>query len=110
MNNDDIFREFWANYRWPDPKPIFYRLYHDDLGNPVIYTMEDLDGKYIDVTREQYTAADYKIKVIDGKLVPQQREQLIRKLKPASSGVSCHPQDITIVVADDTPNTKWQKT
>jgi len=109
MNNDDIFREFWANYRWQDPQPISYRLYHDDSGTPVIYTMENLDGKYIEVTREQYVAADYKIKVVDGKLVHLQPVQIIRKLKPGQSGVPCHPSDVTIVMEDSGTNTKWQK-
>ena len=109
MNNNEIFLEFWRNYQWPNPAEIFYRLYHDDHGNPLIYTMEDLPGNYIDVTAEQYTRSDYGVRVIDGRIQELARSARPQKIKPAVKGTPCHPRDISIVVHEQSSNQPWSK-
>lgn len=109
MNNDEIFRKFWANYQWPDPVPVARRLYHDDSGDPLCYTMEDLPGKYIQVTAEQYARASFGVRVIDGQLVELEPVRLIRKLQPSAFGTTCHPQDVAIIVQSSSPNQSWEK-
>jgi hypothetical protein len=101
------FLEFWNNYTWTDVKPVHFRLYHDDAGLPLFYSHEELLGKYIDVTPEQFALQDRAVKVIDGKLV---RERTVRmtKIVPARSGTLCHFTDVTIVVADQ-PGQYWKK-
>ena len=102
------FLEFWTNYQWIDAIPVVYRLYYDDAGLPLFYSHEDLPGKYIDVTPEQFALQDRLLKVIDGKIVCH-RTARMNKLAPADSGTLCHSNDVTIVVADQ-PGQYWKKT
>ena len=101
------FLEFWNNYTWTDVKPVHYRLYHDDAGLPLFYSHEDLPGKYIEVTPEQFALQDRSVKVIDGKLV-RQRTARMSKLVPSTAGALCHVQDVTVVVTDQ-PGQYWKK-
>lgn len=102
------FLEFWNSYQWTDLKPVYYRLYYIDSGEPLFYSHEDLPGKYIDVIPEQFALQDRSVKVIDGKLV-RQRTARMTKIVPADSGTLCHIQDVTVIVADY-PGQYWKKT
>jgi hypothetical protein len=101
------FLEFWNNYKWIDTKPVYYRLYYSDSGLPLFYSYEDLPGKYIDVTPEQFALQDWSVKVIDGKLV-RQRTVRMTKLVPTDSGTLCHARDVTVVVVDQ-PGQYWKR-
>lgn len=109
MNNNEIFQEFWDNYDWPPPKPIFFRLYHDGAGNPLLYTMEDLPGKYVEVTAEQYARANFSVRILDGKMQELEPEVNMRKLRPGSDGTPCHLGDVSIVVPENNAHQKWKK-
>ena len=62
--------EFWATLQaMPEPAPVFYRLYHNEDGTPICYTMEDLPGKYIEVDQETYSLADYSVRVVNKQLI-----------------------------------------
>jgi len=102
------FLEFWNSYQWTDPAPVHYRLYYDDAGLPRFYSHEELPGKYIDVTPEQFALQDRLIRIVDGKIV-QQRTARINKLAPAKSGTLCHLADVSVIVADQ-PGKYWKKT
>ena len=101
------FLEFWNNYQWTDAMPVYYRLYYSDAGLPLFYSHEDLSGKYVDVTPEQFALQDRSVKVVDGKLI-RLRTSRISKLVPAKSGTLCHPNDATIVVSGQ-PGQHWKK-
>ena len=101
------FLEFWNNYKWTDAKPVYYRLYYSDSGEPLFYSHEDSPGKYIDVTPEQFALQDRSVKVIDGKLV-RQRSARMTKIVPATVGTLCHPTDVAVVV-EDQPGQYWKK-
>ena len=102
------FLDFWTNYQWIDATPVHYRLYYDDAGEPLFYSHEDLPGKYIDITPDQFVLQDQSVRVVDGKIV-RQRTARMSKLVPANSGTLCHTQDVTVVVADQ-PGQYWKKT
>jgi len=104
---EEEFLEFWKNIQWPKPKPVYYRLYHNDVGEPLFYSHEDLPGRHIDITPEQFVLQDQSVKIVDGKLV-RQRQTRITKLVPRNSGVLCHSNDVTIVV-DQQPGQYWKK-
>jgi hypothetical protein len=103
--NTQNFLEFWDTYTWPESKPVFFRLYYDDAGHPLCYSMEDHSGKYIEITAEQYAESSGRVIVKNGKLV-KQYQTTTSKLVLAQHGTPCHPQDVTIIV-DSEPNQKW---
>jgi hypothetical protein len=105
---EEEFLNFWTDYKWTDVKPVQYRLYYSDAGDPLFYSHEDLPGKYIDITPEQFALQDRSVTVVDGKLV-RQRTVRMSKLVPAESGTLCHVQDVTVVVTDQ-PGQYWKKT
>jgi hypothetical protein len=102
------FLQFWNDYKWTDIKPVLYRLYYGNAGEPLFYSHEALPGKYIDVTPEQFALQDWSVKVVDGKIVSE-RSARMTKLVPAESGTLCHTQDVCVVVADH-PGQYWKKT
>lgn len=109
MSNDntEIFLDFWANFTWPEVKPVFFRLYYDDKGDPVVYSMEDLPGNYINITAEQFAQGDVQVKVVDGSIVPN-KKIAVYKLVPDTNGTPCHPGDVSIVVDKEQPNQCWR--
>ena len=100
--------EFWSILQAkPDPKQIFYRLYYNDTGSPIIYSMEDLPGNYIEVDQSTYVLASFNVKVSDGRLVYIKPVVTVKKLQPSTNGTACDPQDVCIVVNTDQPHVKW---
>lgn len=102
MNAD----EFWAIlHSMPLPRPVFYRLYYDADGLPIVYTQEDLPGTYIDVDPETFAISSMNVRVVDNKLIKYNR--VIQKLMPSDTGTPCHPDNVAIVVREDQPHQKW---
>ena len=99
------FWEAFKNWDPPPPVPIYRRLYYNDQGRPLFYTMEDLPGNYIDVDAETYALGLMNVKVTNKKIIKIQI-QYYTKLVPNGIGTPCDPRDVCIVV-DSTPNTKW---
>lgn len=106
MNNNEIFEDFWKSYVWPEPATIFYRLYYNDQGMPIAYSMEDLPGKYIEITAEQYAVSDPHVRVKNGQLI-KTTTCAISKLIPAADGTPCAVDNITIV-ENTQHNQKWK--
>lgn len=92
---------------WPEPKPVFFRLYHDDAGCPLFYSMEDVPGTYIEITQEEYARNSTNVRVRNGRLETI-RWQTTNKLVPGETGTTCHPDNVAIVVTTE-PNVKWSK-
>ena len=103
-NNNEIFEEFWTNYSWAEPIKLSYRLYYDEFGNPVAYSTEELDGKYIEVTPEQYASNNYNVVIRNNQLVDKTNFIITTKLVPAEVGTPCDPTDVTIVVTNSHSN------
>lgn len=101
--------EFWAILAaMPEPKEPFFRLYHDDQGLPLFYSMEDLPGTYIELTQQQYAENATNVRVRDGKLVPV-TWTTTQRLEPGDTGTPCHPDDVSVVVDADQPHQLWGK-
>lgn len=102
--------EFWKIlHDVPEPKPIFHRLYYNDDGTPVCYSMEELPHKYIELTVDQYNKSPPNIRVVNGKIVEIKPPIVYRKLVPSIiDGTPCSPDNICIVVDNSTEHIKWK--
>lgn len=96
-----------SEWHWPEPKPVFFRLYYNDQGHPVTYSMEDIPGNFIEIDQETYAKSSYHVRVVNGKLTHLDYTRVCSKLQPSNSGTPCHLQDVAVVVATE-PNIKWK--
>ena len=110
-NNTENFLEFWQSFQWPEIQPVTYRLYYDDEGRPIIYTMEDLPGTYIEVDQATYIYGSFGVKVVEGKLIIIQPAITAKKLQPSQNqGTPCDPRDVCVVVDHSENHQKWNST
>ena len=99
--------EFWSIlHSMPEPLPVFWRLYYNDQGQPVCYSMEDLPGNYIDIDAETFGLAPANVRVVDTKL-KYITTRTSDKLVPGTAGIMCHPQNVAVIVEQN--GTYWSK-
>lgn len=102
------FLKVMAEYQWPDPKPITYRLYYNADGTPECYSTEELSGKYIEVDAQTFVLRPWNVRVKDQKLIYIEPKTLLQKLSvDPESGTPCHPQDVCIIVPTQTAHKLW---
>lgn len=86
---------------------LIYRLYHDQNGCPLFYSMEDLPGDYIDITVDQFNRSNSHVRVVDGRLIEKSFDNL--KLVPSTSrGQYCCSTDVSIVVDSSQSHRRWE--
>ena len=104
------FWRVWNSFQWPEPKPVFYRCYYLEDGTPDFYTMEDLPGSWIEVTKEVYLLSPRNARVVDGQLQIFEVKKTVTKLKPnQTQGIDCDPRDICLVIEKGIKSLKWEK-
>ena len=92
--------EFWAPFKSiVDPAPVFYRLYHDEQGYLLFYSMEDVPGNYIEIDHEAFSAGSPRVRVVDGQL-RHIKTNVSAKLVPSSQGQACDPRDVAVINND----------
>ena len=102
------FLEAWQAWsqQTPPPQKIFYRLYYNEDGHPLFYSMEDLPGLYISIDQELFSRSPRNIRVIKNKIVFL--DQLTsKKLIPSEHGTACRPDNVSIITNEQEPHTKW---
>jgi hypothetical protein len=87
-------------------KPEF-RLYYDDEGFPLFYSMEQMPGNYIVVDSDTYLNGPKHIRVIDGKIVIY-KTVFAKKIAPSTQGQPCDTRDVCVIVDENQTHTKWQ--
>lgn len=91
----------------PEPDPVSWRLYYDDQGRPLTYSMEALPGNYIEIDAATYHRGPLNVRVVNGELRYIQHTWS-QKLVPSERGTACLPTDVTIVV-DQEPRQYWSR-
>ena len=98
--------EFWAIlHAMPEPQSVSWRLYYNEAGEPITYSMEDLPGTYIEVDAETYAQTPMNVRVQAGRLI--KLKPAVRRLVPSDSGTPCYPDNVAIVVPDTEPYQRW---
>ena len=85
------------------------RLYHDDDGRVMFYSMEDRPGTWIEVDAATYAQARHDVRVISGKIVEIPKIKKINKLRPGDHGTCCDPRDICLITTADQPHVRWSQ-
>ena len=94
--NEQLSTGFW----------IFESFDNKETGEPIAYSMEELEGDYVTVTKEQYHQGRYDVVIKDNGIFKLDSIQYIRKLIPDQKGVAC---DLTnVLILDPTSNKKWK--
>ena len=100
-------QEFWeALAPQPTPEPPRFRLYHDNQGLPLFYSMEEVSGNYIEIDQQTYFNPPTHVRVVDGKLKILFTHQP-EKLVPSDTGTPCSKFDVCVVVDNNSPHIKW---
>jgi hypothetical protein len=105
MTEQEFFNALRA---MPLPEPVIYRLYHDDAGHLLFYSMEDLPGLWVEIDQAFYARSPHRVRVIDGRVHELEWRQSM-KIRPGQTGISCHPEDVTIIY-DDPNAQRWAMT
>jgi hypothetical protein len=100
------FLKAWAE-PWPEPPPVFYRLYFNEQGYPVCYSMEELPGNYIEIDSATYARALPNVQVVNNKIQVLHQSTTVRKLQPGDTGTPCDPRDVCVVVDTEQDHIKW---
>ena len=99
--------EFWdILHSMPEPLPVFYRLYYNNAGEPVCYSMEDQPGNYIDIDAETFGLAPLNVRVVN-RMLKYITTRTSEKIVPGTTGTLCHPQSVAVVVTQN--GTPWSK-
>lgn len=106
----DNFLAVLTNFDWPEPAPVFYRLYHSEDGLPIVYSMEELPHAFVEVDAQTFQLRDMNVRVQDGKVIFIQPNVVVNKLQPSNFGTACHPNDVCVVVSLNQPHQKWALT
>jgi hypothetical protein len=106
----DAFWQAVAHHDWTKPEiPLEFRVYHDDEGNIICYSMEDIPGNYIVTDQHTFNQFRTDLKVLDGKLI-KITHSASWKLVPSDCGdYACDASDITLIVPQDHTNKKYWK-
>ena len=106
MTEEEFF-SIWQSQISALPVEPEYRLYYDDQGFPLFYSMEPLPGNYIVVDQETYLNGPKHIRVVDGKIVVY-RTTFSKKLTPSTEfGIACAINNVCVIVDVDQPHVKW---
>ena len=106
MNDQEDYVIVWEAPKIEKPE---FRLYYDDKGKVICYTGDkSLNGNYIVIDAITFAEARPDIRVIDGKISRAQNNAVVYKLMPDLEGTSCHPDDISVIVNENTTNIKWK--
>jgi len=80
---------------------VEYRLYYNEsTGEPICYSMEDLNFKYINISKAQYAQGNYNV-IIKNNQIVEINDTVPTKLVPGTSGTSTLPNNVMVIADTD---------
>lgn len=106
----DAFWQAAAQHNWtpPEIRPEF-RVYYDEQGHIVCYSMEDLPGNFVVVDRITFDQCRMDLKVKEGKLIKILQDASWKLAPSDSADYACHAQDLSVIVDANNTNRKYWK-
>ena len=107
---NETTENFWQVFTNLEPHVLptqLFRLYYDDNGYPIVYSMEDIPGNYIELDPETFARRNMRVCVRDNKLIELNTNPMTKKV-PADSGTPCYPTDVSIVVSESQEHQCWR--
>ena len=95
------FFDIWLNV--DSPRPVTYRLYHDEHGRLLFYSMEDRPGLWVEIDQTMFSRSPSRVRVINKQVHELAWRQSV-KLRPGQTGIPCYSGDVTIV--HDSPDAR----
>lgn len=94
----------------PKVKALEFRLYYDNEGKVLFYSGQEQEGNYITVDAQTYAEGRMDLRIVNGKIIRTQDNAVVAKLKPnIIEGITCHKDDISVVVPEKFKNKKKWK-
>jgi hypothetical protein len=102
------FLKAWSNFNWASTHAcIEYRVYYNSTDGQIIEYSNDIkDLPYLIIDKNIWNQNRFDLKVKEGKLILPKPS--VGKLRPDRDGTSCHPDDITLIIAPG-PEAKYWK-
>jgi hypothetical protein len=106
----DAFWQAVTQHDWAEPEiPLEFRIYYNDQGDIICYSMEDIPGNYIVTDQHTFNQFRTDLKVRDGKLIKITQSASWKLVPSESAEYACAASDITVVVPQDYNNKKYWK-
>jgi len=109
MMTNTSTENFWKAWQesWPVPEPVFYRLYYNEDGYPICYTMEEQTGNYIEIDQATYARGLPNVRVVNNQIQVLHQTATVKKLRPSDTGTACDIRDVCVVVDTGRAHVKW---
>lgn len=106
----DSFWQAVNAHVWDQPEHrLEYRLYYDEQGLVINYSMEDLPGNFIVIDRTTFDQARHDVRIKDGKIVRLSHPASWKLVPAVTSAHTCHRDDITVIVSNEFANKQhWE--
>ena len=100
---------FWTAWALPVEPPAiaFYRLYYDDNGYLLFYSMENISGNYIEIDKDTYFIGPSNIRVINGQLHYIKTNIATKLVISSTQGQACDHRDVA-VISTNTNRQYWK--
>lgn len=106
LTNDNFWKAWQQLQQSELPAEPEHRLYYDDQGFPLFYSMEQCAGNYIVVSKEIFKKPPKHVRVVDGRLKVFEHSS-VKKLVPSTQGTCCDPRDVCVIVPESEVHVKW---
>jgi hypothetical protein len=107
MDEQQFIELFNQTTKQNKPVDLVYKLYYNkETGNTIQYTTDELEGDYIEITKQQYAESRYDSLVIDGVLTSVTEVESWTKIVLDNEGVAC--RDNNAMIVDSNSNTRWK--